>query len=100
MAVNYRENNIAYISCLLELTQKDNMTNFRKVFTSSRSCIDSQFSVSEEIVDIDDLPCQLVCNIGDWLPEPTEGSVGICTGSFCDFGASIGLRVTVTNINE
>jgi len=51
---------MAHISCLLELTQKNNMTNFRKVFTSSLSCIDSQFSVSEEIVDRDDLPCQLV----------------------------------------
>ena len=100
MTFNYRKNNIAYISCLVELTQKNNMTNFRKVFTSSLSCIDSQFSVSEEIVDIDDLPCQLVCNIGDLLPEPTEGSVEICTGSFCDFRASIGLKVTITNINE
>jgi len=34
------------------------------------------------------------------VPEPTEGSVGICTRLFCDFGASIGLKVTVTNINE
>jgi len=76
------------------------MTNFHKVFTCSLSCIDSQFSVSEEIVDIDDLPCQLVYNIGDVLPEPTEGSVGICTRSFCDFGASIGLKVTAININE
>jgi len=76
------------------------MTNFRKVFTSSLSCIDSQFSVSEEVVGMDDLPCQLVCNIGDLLPEPTEGSVGICTASFCDFGDTIGLKVTVTNINE
>ena len=100
IAFNYRENNIAHISCLLELNQKNNMTNFRLVFTFSLSCIDSQFSVSEEIVDIEDLPCQLVCNIGDLLPEPTEGLVGICTGSFCDFGASIGLKVTVTNINE
>ena len=100
MAFNYHENNIAHISCLLELTQKNNMTNFRKVFTSSLSCIDSQFSVSEEIVDIADLPCQLVCNIGDLPPESAEGSVGICTGSFCDFGASIGLKVTITNINE
>jgi len=76
------------------------MTNFWNVFTSSLSCIDSQFSVSEAIVDIDDLPCQLVCNIGDLLLEPTEGSGGICTGSFCDFGASIGLKASVTNINE
>jgi len=78
------------------------MINFRKVFTSSLSCIDSQFSISEEIIDIDDLPCQLVCNIGDLLSEPTERSVGICTRSFCHFGASlsIGLKVTVTNINE
>jgi len=89
MAFNYHENNIAHICCLLELTQKNNITNCLKVFTSSRSCINSQFSVSEEIVDIDDLPCQLVCNFGDWLPEPTEGSVGICTGSFCDFSESV-----------
>jgi len=70
---------MAHIFCLLELTQKNNMTNFGKVFTSSLSCIDSQFSVSQEIVDIDNLPCQLVGNIGDWLSEPTEVSVGICT---------------------
>ena len=91
---------MAHISCLLELTLKNNMTNFRKVFTSSLSCIDSQFSVWEDIVDRDDLPCQLVCNICDWLLEPIEVSVGICTRSFCDFGASIDLKVTVTNINE
>jgi len=76
------------------------MTKFPKIFTSSLSCIDSQFSVTEEIVDLDDLQSQLVCNIGDLLSEPTEGSVGICTRLFCDFGASIGLKVTLTNINE
>ena len=100
MAFNYRENNTAYITCLMEFAPKNNKTNFRKIFTSSLSCIDFQYSVSEGIVDMDDIPCQLVCNIGDLLSEPTEGSVGICTGSFCDFGSSIGLKVTVTNINE
>lgn len=100
MAFHYRENNSAYITCLMEFTQKNSKTNFRKIFTSSLSCIDFQFSVSEDIVDMDDLPCQLVCNTGDLLPEPTEGSVGICTTSFCDFGGTIGLKVTVANINK
>jgi len=76
------------------------MSNFHKVFTSALSCIDTQFSLSEKIVDIDVLPCQLVCNIGDLLPELTEGSVGICTRSFFNLGVSIHLKVTVININK
>jgi len=100
MSFNYRDNTTAYISCLMEFTQRNSKTNFRKIFTSSLSCIDFQFSLSQEIVDVDELPCQLICNIGDLLQEPTEGSVGVCTGSFCDFGGSIGIKITVTNINE
>ena len=101
MAFNYRENNSGYIICLIEFTEKNNKTNFRKIFTSSVSFINFQFLVLEGIVDMDDLRCQLVCNIGDLLREPTEqGSVGIWTGSFCDFWSSIRLKVTVTNINE
>lgn len=100
MTFNYRDNTTAYISCLMEFTQRSSKTNFRKIFTSSLSCIDFQFSLSEEIVDVDELPCQLICNIGDLLQEPTEGSVGVCTGSFCDFGGTIGIKITVTNINE
>ena len=84
----------------MEFTQRNSKTNFRKVFTSSLSCTDCQFSISEEIVDIAELPCQLICNVGDFLSEPTEGSVGICTGTFCDFGGSTGLKITVTNVNE
>jgi len=54
----------------------------------------------EEIIDLDELPSQLIWNIGDLLQEPTEGSVGLYTGSFCDFGGSIGIKITVTNIKE
>ena len=100
MAFNYRYNTTAYISCLMEFTQRNSKSNFRKVFTSSMSCIDFQFSLSEAIVDVDELPCQLICNVGDLLQEPTEGSVGVCTGSFCDFGGTIGIKITVVNINE
>ena len=100
MAFNYRDNTTAYISCLMEFTQRNSKTNFRKTFTSSLSCIDFQFSLSEEIVDVDELPCQLICNIGDLLQEPTEGSVGVCTGSFCNFGGTIDIKITVMNINE
>ncbi|CUS06623.1 unnamed protein product [Tuber aestivum] len=100
MSFNYCDNNTAYISCLIEFTIRNSKSNFRKIFTSSLSCKDFQFSISEDIVDIDELPCQLVCNVGDLLPEPTEGSVGVCTGSLCDFGGSIGIKITVSNVNE
>ena len=84
----------------MEFTQRHSKTNFCKVFTSSLSCIDFQFSLSEAIVDVNELPCQLICNVGNLLQEPTEGSVGVCTGSFCDFGDTIGIKITVANINE
>ena len=100
MSLSIRDSTVAYITCLIELGQKVNKSTYRKAFNTSLSCLDLNNTISEQYVNSADLPCQLLCNIGDLLPEPNEGAVGFCTGTLYDSGNSTGLKINVTNVNE
>ena len=78
MPLNYRDTSIAYISCMVYFCNKVDKLSYRKQFETTLSCIDKNSKIPDDELLTDDLRCQLICTIGDFLSEPTENTVGLC----------------------
>ena len=100
MPFNFRDNAIIYIYCMVDFRDKIDKFSYRKKFHTTLTCNDNISLVPDDDLLIEDLPCQLVCSIGDLLSEPTENSVGLCTGSLFDMGADQGIKIGILSINE
>ena len=100
MPLNYRDTSIAYISCMVYFCNKVDKLSYRKQFETTLSCIDKNSKIPDDELLTDDLRCQLICTIGDFLSEPTENTVGQCSGLLFDQGASQGIKIGVLSVNQ
>lgn len=100
MPLNFRDNAVIYIYCMVDFHVKTDIFSYRKKYQTTLSCLNHLSKIPSDDLLSDDLPCQLVCNIGDLLPEPTEGRVGLCTGLLFDMGVDEGIKIGILSISE
>lgn len=94
----FNENASTEIHCMVEFTNKTDKTGYLKIYDSTLFCWSE--GLPSSVIDEEDIPCRIVCFINDSLSEPTENSVAICSGRFCDMGKDKPVVVTLLNKNE
>lgn len=85
---------------MIDFRNKVDTLSYRKKFETTISCVDSNSLIPDEELINNDLQCQLVCNISDFLSQPTENAVGVCNGVLFDLGPDNGIKIGVLNAIE
>lgn len=93
MPQTFNENPITEISCITMFSGRTDKTGCLKHY--STFIYYSSEGLSHSIINDSDLPCKIICFVGDSLTEPTEEAVAVCSGSIGYFGPQKGLQLTL-----
>lgn len=98
MPSQFNKNPSTDISCIIEFTSKSDKLGWLKTYDTS--LYGDSLGLPHNIIDDNDLPCRIMCFLGDHLTEPTENSVAICSGGLCDMGPGNSVQINLSQKAE